>query len=335
MAAREGEVALDGVGAGTTPLFTPAYRRYALGLLTVVYTVNYMDRQILSILLQPIKEDLALSDTQLGFLFTTFGIFYATFGLPIAMLADRTNRRNLIAVSLTVFSAMTAVCAFVVNFWQLALARIMVGIGEAGSSPPSHAIIADMYKPAERATALAIFATGVNIGLLVGLIVGGLLAEAVGWRYTFLIVGLPGVLLALIVVATMREPPRGYADGIGETAPVHAPPVLAVLRYLLSQPSFRHIAVGATLVSFVGYGAVAWLPPFMARSHGMSIGDIGVTLGLIVGIAGGIGTFGGGWLADKLSLRDVRWNMWVIAIAGLAGLPFSIATFLSSEAWRR
>ncbi|MEQ9142837.1 MAG: MFS transporter [Parvibaculaceae bacterium] len=309
---------------------TPAYRRYALGILTVVYTVNYVDRQILSILLEPIKVDLSLSDTQLGLLFTTFGIFYATLGLPIAMVADRTNRRNVITAAMTVFSGMTAACAFITSFWQLLIARILVGVGEAGSSPPSHSMIADMYEPKSRATALAVFSLGVNIGIFIGFLVGGYVAQWYGWRTAFLVVGLPGLVLAVLVHFTLREPPRGHSDGRTGDEEV-AQKIGQVLTFLLTQPAFRHIAAGATLVSFVGYGAVAWLPPFLVRSHGMEVGDIGLALSLIIGLAGGAGTFAAGWLADRLGQKDVRWYMWVVALAGLIAFPFGFSVYLVED----
>jgi len=311
---------------------TPTYRRYALGLLTAVYTVNYVDRQILAILLEPIKIDLSLTDTQLGLLFTTFGIFYATLGLPIAMLADRTNRRNVITAAMTIFSGMTAACAFVGSFWQLMLARVLVGVGEAGSSPPSHSMIADMYEPKTRATALAVFSLGVNFGIFAGFLIGGYIAQWYGWRMAFLVVGLPGLALAVLVRMTLKEPPRGHSEGRVEAEDTSAAPtIFEVLRFLLAQPSFRHIAAGATLVSFVGYGAVAWLPPFLIRSHGMAVGDIGLALSLIIGIAGGLGTYGAGYLADKLGQRDVRWYMWVVAIAGIAAFPFGFSVYLVDD----
>ena len=322
-----------GVSAASDGSFiTPNYRRYALGLLTAVYTVNYVDRQILSILLEPIKIELSLSDTQLGLLFTTFGIFYATLGLPIAMLADRTNRRNVITAAMTIFSGMTVACAFVASFWQLMLARILVGVGEAGSSPPSHSMIADMYEPKSRATALAVFSLGVNFGIFVGFLIGGYVAQWYGWRMAFLVVGLPGLVLAILVRVTLREPPRGHSEGRVEDDEVEtAPTIFDVLSFLLAQPSFRHIAAGATLVSFVGYGAVAWLPPFLVRSHGMEVGDIGLALALIIGIAGGLGTYGAGLLADKWGQGDVRWYMWVVAIAGVAAFPFGFSVYLVDD----
>lgn len=190
-----------------------AYRRYVLGVLTAVYVSNYVDRQILAILLEPIKHTFQLSDTQLGFLSgISFAIFYATLGVPIAMWGDRGNRRGIIALATLVFSVMTAVCGLAQSFAQLALARIGVGIGEAGSSPPSHSIVADLYRPHERATALAIFALGVNIGILIGFMAGGWINEIFGWRAAFFVVGAPGLLLALLVRLTVREPPRGQSE---------------------------------------------------------------------------------------------------------------------------
>ncbi|MGB5093626.1 MAG: MFS transporter [Parvibaculum sp.] len=310
--------------------FTPAYRWYALSILTLVYTVNYVDRQILSILLQPIKMELGLSDTQLGFLSgIAFAIFYATLGIPIAFLADRSSRRNIIAISLTLFSGMTALCAFVGNFWHLALLRIGVGVGEAGSSPPSHSMIADMFPPAERGAALGIFSLGVNIGILIGFLVGGWMTQWFGWRVAFFTVGMPGLLLAVLVRTTLREPQRGFADGLVDKS--QAPAVLEVVRFLWHQRSFRHIAFGTALCAFVGYASVVWLPPFLARSFHLSPGVIGTSLALIIGFSGGFGTYLGGYLGDRLGKRDVRWNLWVPAIIWIVVSPFSFAVYMSGD----
>ncbi|MEG9862159.1 MAG: MFS transporter [Parvularculales bacterium] len=316
--------------ADAAEIFTPKYRRNVLLLLTAVYTVNYVDRQILSILLVPVKQALDLSDTQLGFLSgIAFALFYATLGIPIAMLADRYNRRRIITFSLSLFSLMTAVCGFVTNFWQLAVARVGVGIGEAGTSPPSHSIISDLYPQEERASALAFFSVAVNVGILIGFLVGGWVNVFFGWRIAFLTVGLPGLLLAVFVRYWLREPPRGYVDGHADTA--KTPPIAEVIRYLWSRRSFIHIALATALNAFIGYGAVAWLPSFLARSHGLDTGQSGTALALIIGIAGGIGTYMGGWMADRLSKRDVRWNMWLPVLATLIGAPFSIAFYLVSD----
>jgi predicted MFS family arabinose efflux permease len=312
---------------------TAAYRRYVLGVLTAVYVSNYVDRQILSILLQPIKVSFGLSDTQLGFLSgISFAIFYATLGIPIAMWADRGNRRNIITFATSVFSVMTALCGFAQSFVQLALARIGVGIGEAGSSPPTHSIVADLYPPRERATAMAIFALGVNIGILIGFLVGGWMNEYFGWRAAFMVVGVPGLLLATLVRLTVREPPRGESEGRVHEAQSGAPPLGDCLRLFWRCRSLRHIALGAALNAFVGYGAVAWVPAFLIRSFGMRTGDVGTALALIIGIAGGIGTFLGGYFADRLARRDVRWNVWLVAACVGGGAPFAFGVYLAPSA---
>jgi predicted MFS family arabinose efflux permease len=311
-----------------------AYRRYALAVLTSVYVSNFVDRQILSILLEPIKQSFGLSDTQLGFLSgISFAIFYATLGLPIALWADRGNRRNIIALSTAVFSVMTALCGLAQSFVQLALARIGVGIGEAGSSPPSHSIVADLYQPHERATAMAIFALGVNIGILIGFLAGGWMNEFFGWRAAFMVVGLPGLLLALLVRLTLKEPPRGQSEGRDQEAHSAAPPLGEAFRTFWRVRSLRHIAIGAMLNSFVGYGVVAWVPAFLIRSFGMTTGDVGTALALIIGIVGGGGTFLGGYFADKLARRDVRWNMWLIGACVGGGTPFVFGVYLAPDAF--
>ena len=219
-------------------------RRYALGVLVVVYTFNFIDRQILSILLEPIKHELLLSDTQLGLLTGfAFAMFYATLGIPIARFADRGNRRNLIAVSLAIWSAMTALSGAAVNFVYLLIARIGVGIGEAGCSPSSHAMIADYYPIRTRATALGVYALGIPIGTLFGFLAGGWINQYFGWRAAFLVVGLPGLILALLVRFTVREPPRGMAEG--RDASAAQPGIVETLSYLLAKRSFRHLAFGA------------------------------------------------------------------------------------------
>ena len=326
------EPALPVAAAPVAP--SRAYRRYALGVLTAVYVSNYVDRQILSILLEPIKHAFSLSDTQLGFLSgISFAIFYATLGIPIAMWADRGNRRSIITLATLVFSVMTAVCGFATSFVQLALARIGVGIGEAGASPPSHSIVADLYRPHERATAMATFALGVNIGILIGFLAGGWINEFFGWRAAFLVVSVPGILLALLVRTTVREPPRGQSEGRDHEARAAAPTLAEAVRTFLRVRSLRHIAAGAALNSFVGYGAVAWLPAFLIRSFGMSTGDVGTLLALIIGIVGGAGTFLGGYFADRLARRDVRWNVWLVAACVGGATPFAFGVFLAADAF--
>src|SRR5690554_4921864 len=185
---------------------TPAYRRYALFILVLTYTSSHVDRNIVGILIQPLKADLLLSDTQLGFLSgIAFALFYATLGIPIAIWADRSNRRNIIAWAIAIWSLMTAVCGLAQNFWQLAAARIGVGIGEAGSSPPSHSMLSDLYPKEKRSSAMALYALGVYFGIMIGFLVGGFVADAWGWRAAFFIVGIPGLLIAQIGRASCRE----------------------------------------------------------------------------------------------------------------------------------
>ena len=315
----------------SAPAITPAYRRYALLILLLVYASSHVDRQILAILLEPIKRELVLSDTQLGFLSgIAFAIFYATLGIPIAMWADRSNRRNIIALALATWSGMTVLCGMAANFLQLALARIGVGVGEAGSSPPSHSMIADMYPPAERGTAMGVFAAGANLGLLIGFLVGGWVNQWYGWRMAFYVVGAPGLVLAVIVRLSLREPPRGYAEGLGPRRQA-APRLGEVVRFMLSTPSLRHLLTGITLTCFVGYGVILWLPAFLVRSHGLTSGTIGTLLAVFLGLIGGLGTYGGGMLADRLARRDVRWNVWLVGIAILAAVPFGFTVYLAAD----
>ena len=319
----------------------PNYRKYALGILLVGYIINFVDRSILSLLLEPIKLELALSDSQLGFLGgLAFAVFYTFLGIPIAALADRRSRVKILAVSMVIWSAMTAVCGLANNFLTLLLARIGVGIGEAGASPPSHSLISDYFPIETRATALSIYALGIPLGTMIGSFVGGWGADAIGWRYTFFLVGVPGVIFALIVWFTLREPPRGMSDLKPSQAPAvpiktaPPPPVKTVLKLLWSKTSFRHLAFAAGLHAFVSYGAGTWNAPFFIRIHDMSLTEIGSVLALIAGI-GAIGTFFGGYISDKLSDRtdDKRWYFWVPGIATLVMVPFQLVAYLYGGVW--
>jgi MFS family permease len=304
-----------------------AYRGYVLGLLLVVYVVNFIDRSIVNILLQPIKAEFQPSDTALGFLSgVAFAIFYATLGLPIARWADRGVRRDIIALALALWSGMTVLCGLARTFPQLALARIGVGVGEAGCSPPAHSILSDYYPPEKRGTAFATYALGIPIGTAFGFLLGGWMAETLGWRAAFMLVGAPGLLLAVVVRLTLREPLRGMSEARRDTGP--APDLGQVMRSMWGLASFRHLAAAATLHAFVGYGVGAWNAAFLMRSHGMSIGEVGTWLAGIGIVFGGLGTFLGGLLADRLSPRDVRWTLWVPGVSTLIAVPFSIAFYL-------
>ena len=221
-------------------------------------------------------------------------------------------------------------CGMAANYWQLLAARIGVGIGEAGGSPPSHSLIAD-YVPVEgRSTALGIYSLGVSIGILFGFLAGGWLDEFFGWRTAFLVVGLPGILLAIILRLTLKEPPRGHSEGGLKTDEDH-PTVAEVVRHLWTQRSFRHIALASALHAFVGYGVIQWIPSFLHRSYDMPTWEIGSWLAPIIGIGGGLGSVVGGILADKLAKRDIRWQMWISALGLFIGAPFTIGVYMSPD----
>ena len=225
---------------------------YALGILTIVYSINFIDRQLLSILQESIKADLMLSDAQLGLLTGfAFAVFYTFAGLPIASLADRSNRRNIVAVSLTIWSGMTAISGLAQNYWQLLAARVGVGIGEAGGSPPSHSMISDIFPPEKRASAIGFYSTGISIGILFGFLFGGWLNEFFGWRVAFFVVGIPGVLLAFVLYLTVPEPIRGLAENKASTG--DNPSMMTVFKVLLSRRSFLFMALGAAMNAFAGY----------------------------------------------------------------------------------
>ena len=312
------------------PYLSNKTRNYALGLLTVGYCFNFIDRQLLSILQEAIKADLGLSDGQLGLLTGfAFAMFYVSAGIPIARWADRGNRRNIVAYAIGIWSFMTAISGLAQNYLQLFLARIGVGIGEAGGSPPSHSIISDIFPPEKRATAISIYSTGVNIGILFGFLFGGWLNEFFGWRVAFAVVGAPGVVIALVIRYTLKEPIRGLSEGrVVNTA---VAPLGDVLGLLWSRRSFRHMAIAAGLNAFAAYGTVNWQASFFIRSHEMGTGELGTWLALSSGLLGAIGILGGGMIADKLAPRDKRWYLWVPAIVGFIGVPFFITVFLTES----
>lgn len=296
------------------------YRNYVLAILTLVYVFNFIDRQLLVILQESIKKELNLSDTQLGLLSGfTFAIFYVTMGIPVARLADKKNRRNIVAASLGLWSIMTAFSGLAKNFIQLLLARVGVGIGEAGGSPPAHAMISDYFPPQKRSTALSIYSTGIYFGILIGFLMGGYLNQHLGWRTAFFVLGIPGLLFSLLFYTTVKEPRRGATDIIAEQTE-EALSFSAVLKRLYVTKTFVYLALGAGLHAFCIYGLVNWAGSFLVRLHGMSKADAGVALGLLLGIGGGIGTFGGGLLTDHFGKKDRRWYLKIPAYAIIASM---------------
>ena len=314
------------------PEITERQRGYTLFVLVLVFTSSHVYRQIMGILGQPIKESLMISDTQLGLLTgIMFAFFYATLGMPMAMWADRHNRRNLITFSVFTWSFMTALCGAAQNFMQLLLLRIGVGVGEAGSNPPSHSMIADLYPPERRATAMAIFGTGINWGILIGFLVGGWINEWYGWRTAFVVVGLPGILIAALVRYTVKEPPRGYSEKL--EAIQAPPPFWDVVKFLWNNNVLRNIIIAGTLVAFTGYASVIWVPIYLVRIHDMGTGAVGSYLALLIGVGGAIGIYMGGRIADGLArIWGQQWLPWVIAIASAFTIPTLYLAFVAETA---
>jgi predicted MFS family arabinose efflux permease len=302
-------------------------RSYVLFIMTLIYVVNYLDRQILAILMPQIQAEFGLTYSQVGDLIgPAFAVVYAVLGVPLAVIADRANRRNIIAVSLAVFSVMTVLSSYARGFWTMALARFGTGVGEAGTGPSINSVIADLYAPTERAAALSFYTAGLNIGLLIAFFGGGWISEHYGWRVAIMVAGVPGLLLAVLLLLTVTEPKRGLVESLPDTDP---PSFLTVVRYLWSQRSFRWMSIGTSFSSFGGYAGIAFIPTFLKVSHHMTPAAIGATLALLTGVGGAIGTYFAGVLADRYGARDVRWNMYIPIIATFIVIPFAPVFYLS------
>jgi MFS family permease len=299
----------------------------ALAMLSVVYAFNFIDRQLLVVLQEAIKADMGLSDAQLGLLSGfSFAVIYVTAGIPIAYWADRGNRKNIIALALAVWSGMTALSGLAQNYTHLLLARIGVGLGEAGGSPPAHSIISDYYPPEKRGTALSIYSSGLYFGVLMGYILGGAIADALGWRATFFLVGIPGVIFAVVLAAVVKEPPRGRWEKPEVNA--YKPTLAETMKLLMSYRSFCLLAAATALHNFAGYGTGNFSASLYLRNHGLSLTQVGMLLALAGGFSGMIGTFLGGYLGDKLGGRDKRWYLWVPAIGAAISTPAGITYYL-------
>lgn len=332
--------------APAAPL-SPGARRYALGMLLVIYIFNFLDRQIVNILAEPIKIELGLADWQLGMLTgLAFALFYTVLGIPIARYAEKADRVKIISVAVAVWSAFTVMCGLATNFIQLLLARIGVGVGEAGCTPPAHSLITDYTPKEQRASALAFYSMGIPLGSLAGMVLGGLIADAYGWRIAFFVAGAPGIALAIITFLTLPEPRRGMTKKID---PVKGPNFSEALAELRSKKSFWWISIGAALSAMVGYGHIAFYGSFYLRNHGEGlaalaetvnqtlglsfgpIGFVGTALGLIIGICGAAGTYVGGILADRAARVNVAGYATVPAYAALITVIPFIASMLVGD----
>lgn len=310
------------------PEVSSLYRNYVLVMLTLVYVFNFVDRQLLVTLQESIKKELNLSDTQLGLLSGfTFAIFYVTMGIPVARLADKGNRKNIVAISLSIWSAMTALSGLAGNFIQLLLARIGVGVGEAGGSPPAHAMISDYFPPQKRSTALSIYSAGIYFGILIGFLMGGYLNQQLGWRNAFLVLGIPGVVFSLVFYITVKEPRRGATDG-GSNKTIETHSFSVVMKRLYTTKTFMYLAIGAALHVFCIYGLLNWANSFLVRLHGMTKLDAGRSLGLVLGIGGAFGSFGGGWLTDYFGKKNTRLYLAIPAYAIILSILFAAVGLL-------
>lgn len=305
--------------------FTPRYRNYVLLLLTITYCLNFVDRQLMTILLEPIKNEFGVSDTAMGFLTGfAFAMFYATLGVPVARLADNWSRRNVLAWSLAIWSGLTALCGAATSFSQMALLRIGVGVGEAGGTPPSHSLIADYFPPEKRSSAMSIHATGTQFGILIGMLGGALIADTFGWRTAFVVFGLPGVLLSLLIVKTVKEP-------IKKVVSTSTDSLLDTVKSIWAIPSFGLMAVATALTALSGYGLGAWGPSFLIRVHGLTLVEAGLLLGIAGTFSGLFGAIIGGFLCDRLSKKDTRWQLWLPSIGALVSVPLQGAFLLWPE----
>lgn len=329
--------------AVVAPPFSKGYVRYVMWLLLGVYIINFLDRQVLNILVEDIKLELKLTDTEMGLMGgLAFAIFYTVLGIPIARLAERKNRAVIIGASVTVWSGMTALCATAGNFWQLILYRIGVGVGEAGCTPPAHSLIVDYVPKEKRASALAFYSMGTPIGGLLGLILGGLVADAYGWRAAFLVAGLPGLAFALLAFLTLKEPRARLARHAAQVQAASAT-FSETVRYLAGKRTFWFIAFAAAIKAFIGYGHAPFTASFFFRNHTAEVarlaelfgdlmgfnlqsrGFVGLALGIMGGTAGTIGALLGGVIADRFGRKDLRAYMVTPAIASLLTIPIYIA----------
>lgn len=324
------------VRSGGLAITNPKIMLFALLL---VYILNFLDRQIVNILAEPIKGELGLSDTQLGLLAgPAFAVFYAVLGIPIARYADnaKTNRVWLISICLAVWSGMTAICGFAQNFAQLALARIGVGVGEAGCTPAAHSLIADSVPAEKRSSAIAFFGLGIPIGGLLGLIIGGIVNDQYGWRIALMLVGTPGILLAFVLPLIIRDPRRCADSAHFKTADAPGKAKLSIkdaVREVFASKAYLYVFIAASFTAFLSYGKGLWTISFFIRSHGLSTTEAGLAMAVALGISGIIGTWLGGKMADVFGKRDKRHILTLPAIGMAIAAPILFAGYWAED-WR-
>lgn len=316
-------------GSDAAALRLPLSTHWTLLLLLLVYTMSFTDRQILGILIQPIKDEFQVSDTAMGLLSgLAFTLFYSVLGVPFARYADRANRRNFVAYCCGAWSVMTALCGMAVGYWTLALARVGVAVGEAGGTPPSLSMVADHYPKDRRGRAMSVYMLGPQLGIILGLALGGWIAHHYGWRAAFLWMAVPGLLAATLLRFTGVEPRRGQWDvEAGQPRRDAQESFRDVLRDLWRSSAFTRITIAGLMLGFAGYGIGIWTPSFLVRSHGMSLKDAGAVMGLIGGLAAVVGSLTAGWLSDRLAKRDARWRLGVPILGCLVALPAGLAFY--------
>jgi len=350
----------DTTGSPETGYGTKAYRKYVLGLLLVVYIFNFIDRTIINILTEPIKESFGVEDWQMGLLGgPAFAILYTFVGIPIARFSERNHRVWIIAASVALWSLMTVLCGFAISFFALFLFRIGVSIGEAGCSPPANSIIADYFVPKERSTAVSVYALGIPLGNMVAYVFGGFVVGSLdgatigamfnswnwtwasglldwqsieGWRVAFVVVGVPGIIVAILVKMSIKEPPRGYTDPL-EMQNKEQVGFVEVLKILKTKPSYWHITMGVTIASFVNYGVGQFFVSFLIRTHEMSIFDASVKIAMALALMASIGTYMSGYLADKYADRFPK-ALALIPMFAVAGvIPMHVTGYMTDSLW--
>ena len=318
--------------SANSPARAPTGPRTVLAMLLLVYIFNFVDRQILAILAAPIQAELDLSDGQMGLLGgVAFAILYSTLAVPLAFLADRTSRSWVITISLVLWSGFTALCGFAQGFWHIFLARLGVGIGEAGGVAPSYALIGDYFPSRNRAFALSIYSLGIPIGSATGVLAGGYIASAVDWRLAFIVVGIAGVLIAPLFKLVVRDRPKPPPQGVTSTRPLTASPFMDTLRILARKPAFWLLAFGAASSSMLGYGIAFWIPSLLQRSFGLSLVETSLFYGGVLLLGGVAGVLAGGWLGDRLGSRDRAYFGYLPALAFVIGVPFFAAGIMTDS----